>query len=49
MLAAAFLRHAADPFARKELALLYGFVALMFLLIGSGRYGIDALLRYRKK
>ncbi len=45
MLTAFFGIHAADPFARKELALLYGLIAVAFLLKGSGRYGFDALLR----
>lgn len=50
---AAFLRHGADPvFSRegpsKELALLYLAAAVAFLLAGSGRFGIDALLRRRR-
>lgn len=43
-----FLRHAADPFQKKELALLYGVIALGVLLIGAGRYSLDALFRGRK-
>lgn len=42
-----FLVHAADPFQKKELALAYGVIALAILLIGSGRYGLDALFRKR--
>ncbi len=34
-----------DPYTRMEPALLYGFIAIAFLIIGSGRYGFDALLR----
>jgi putative oxidoreductase len=45
---AAFGRHAADPFADKEKALLFLAVALMFLLVGSGRYGLDRLI-YRRR
>jgi putative oxidoreductase len=50
---AAFLRHGADPlFSRegpsKELALLYLAAAVAFLLAGSGRFGVDALLRRRR-
>lgn len=44
MLVAAFLRHGADPFSEKELALLYGFAAAYFMVRGSGRYGLDAWL-----
>lgn len=42
MLVAAFMLHANDPFGEKELALLYACVAWLFMLIGSGRYGLDA-------
>jgi putative oxidoreductase len=43
---AAFVRHARDPFGVKELALVYLLIALCFLLTGSGRLGLDALLRH---
>ncbi len=49
MTVAVFGAHAADPFARKELGLLYLFVALMFLFKGSGDWSIDAFLRKDKK
>lgn len=41
MAVAAFIVHAADPFKRKEMALLYlvGFVFLM--LNGGGRFSVD--------
>ena len=45
MLVAAFGRHVSDPFRAKELALTYACVATLFLLVGSARYGIDAMLR----
>jgi putative oxidoreductase len=48
MAVAAFLRHADDPFAVQEKALLFGCVAVAFLFIGSGKYGIDSVLRRRK-
>ena len=48
MLTAVFGRHAADPFNVKEMALTYGFIALCFLLSGSGRYGIDAIIQRRR-
>jgi putative oxidoreductase len=45
MIVAFFIRHGADPFSKKELAYLYGVVSIFFLLAGSGRYSVDALLR----
>jgi len=48
MSTAFFLRHSLDPFQKKELAMLYGIIALAILLIGAGRYGLDALVRRRK-
>lgn len=47
MLVAFFLRHADDPFAQKEKAYLFGAIALFFLLVGAGRFSLDALLRRR--
>ncbi|WII73507.1 DoxX family protein [Bdellovibrio sp. 22V] len=41
---AAFAVHAADPFAKKEMALLYFFAALFFVLHGAGRWSVDHLL-----
>lgn len=41
MMVAAFGQHAADPFAKKELALLYGAISFYFMLRGSGRISID--------
>lgn len=45
MLVAAFGVHLNDPFAKKELALFYGFAALAFMLMGAGDWSLDALLR----
>ena len=50
---AAFAQHWADPlFSRsgpsKEMAVLYLVAAVAFLLTGSGRYGVDAVLRHRR-
>ncbi len=33
-----------DPFSVKEKALLFLFIAILFVFIGSGRYAIDSLL-----
>ncbi|NEM98403.1 DoxX family protein [Pontibacter burrus] len=47
MLIAAFYVHGADPFAKKEPAILYLIPYVMLLLTGSGKYALDHLLRPR--
>ncbi len=47
MLVAGFFQHAADPFSTKEMAFLYLVITGMFVVIGSGKYGIDTLIRSR--
>ena len=37
--------HGADPFNRQELAFMYLFVGIAFLLKGAGDWSIDAFLR----
>lgn len=44
MIVAAFGAHAADPFGRKEMALLYMFIGLVFVIRGSGRISVDRFL-----
>ena len=41
MAVAAFIAHGADPFAKKEMALLYLVGFLSVALMGAGRYSID--------
>jgi putative oxidoreductase len=48
MSTAAFMAHSGDNFAKREPALLFLFIAVLYLIAGSGRYGVDALLRRRK-
>jgi putative oxidoreductase len=48
MLLIATTRHALDPFAVKEKALLFALIALAFMLIGAGKYSVDALIGRRK-
>jgi putative oxidoreductase len=42
MAVAAFLGEAGNPFRERELALLFGTAAVMFLLAGAGRYSVDS-------
>ena len=42
MVVAAFVTHGADPFAKKELALLYLVAFVVVALAGPGRYSLDA-------
>ncbi|HMP89974.1 MAG TPA: DoxX family protein [Kiritimatiellia bacterium] len=48
MFVAGFIRHASDPFARKELAFLYLSVMIFFVLAGGGRWALEKLIRCRK-
>ncbi|AWX46236.1 hypothetical protein HME9304_03268 [Flagellimonas maritima] len=41
MLVAALVVHGADPFEKKELALLYAIVFIVIFLLGPGKYSID--------
>jgi putative oxidoreductase len=45
MAVAAFMMHGGDPFAKKELALLYLACCVMIAFFGSGRFAIDPMLR----
>lgn len=52
MLVAAFLAHGSDPlFAvggpSKELAVLYAWIMLVFVITGAGRFSLDGALRSR--
>ena len=47
MLTALIGVHRADPFQRQELAFMYLFVSLSFLLKGAGDWSIDSYLRRR--
>jgi len=41
MLVAAFYAHAADPFGKKELSLLFFTLFLSILISGGGRFSLD--------
>jgi len=45
MFMAGIVHHMDDPFAKKELALLYLIVFLAFIFTGPGRFSIDRLLK----
>lgn len=49
MLVAAFMIHGADPFGKKELALLYGAIYLALAFMGGGKFSLDNVLFNRKK
>jgi len=44
MFVAAFITHGADPFGRKEVAVLYILFYITLLVVGSRKYSIDYLL-----
>lgn len=48
MLVAGLIRES-GPYADRELALLFGAVAVLFLLAGSGRFGLDAWIERRRR
>ena len=45
MLTAAFIVHLNDPFADKELPVMYALLFLYFTVAGGGRYSLDSLLK----
>ena len=49
MFFAAFVHHAGDSLKTREPALLYLSISVLLLMTGSGRYGIDPMLRPRRK
>lgn len=49
MATAAFLSHGADPFAKKETALLYLAIMVTVIFTGPGRYSLDALIGGKKR
>jgi putative oxidoreductase len=43
-----FVAHSGDAIADRELAILFGVIALAFALMGPGRYSVDALIAGRR-
>jgi len=48
MLVASFMIHGADPFAKKEFALLYLLIYLAVFVVGSRKFSIDYFLQKKK-
>ena len=48
MAVAAFIAHGADPFSRKEMALLYLASFLVLLLTGGGKFSVDYFLNRKR-
>jgi putative oxidoreductase len=48
MAVATYGRHGGDPFSDMEKSFLYLVIALAFVFLGSGRYGLDRLLAPRR-
>jgi len=49
MLVAGVIHHAADPWARKELAFVYAVMYLTLLIVGGGKFSIDYLISRKLK
>jgi putative oxidoreductase len=49
MMVAAFKIHAADPFAKQELPLVYLVSYIVLLIAGSGKYSVDYLLQRKSE
>ncbi len=45
MFVAAFVNHSGDSFAVAEKAYLYFSITLLFAILGSGKFGIDSIIR----
>jgi len=49
MATAVFLKHSEDPFAKKELPLLFLAVMVTLIFTGPGRYSLDGLISGKKR
>ena len=49
MLVAIFVAHASDPFAMKEMPVLYLAIYFFVLIVGSGKFSVDYLLNRKLK
>jgi putative oxidoreductase len=49
MFVAGFINHTSDPYGSAEKAYLYFAIAVLYLILGSGRYSVDSLVRNKLK
>lgn len=49
MIIAAFAVHGADPFEKREMALVYLSVYLLLMVIGAGKVSVDHMIERRKR
>lgn len=49
MVIAAFVVHGADPFEKREMALVYLSVYLLLMVIGAGKVSVDHMIERRKR
>lgn len=49
MIMAAFVVHGADPFAKKEMSLIYLSIYLMLMAFGAGKFSVDHMIQERKR
>ncbi|WP_294244189.1 DoxX family protein [uncultured Chryseobacterium sp.] len=49
MVIAGFVVHAADPFEKQELSLVYLGIYLMLMVFGTGKFSVDYLIEKRKR
>lgn len=49
MIIAAFVVHGADPFEKREMALVYLSVYLLLMVIGAGKVSVDHMIERRKR
>jgi len=45
MFVAGFVNHAGDPYGNAEKAIMYFAIAVVYLVLGSGRYSLDSFFR----
>jgi len=49
MLVAILYAHSTQPFAKKELAVVYFLIFFGFLILGAGKYSVDHLIGGKSK